>query len=102
MGGVIVLYCPKCGTQLPDSADFCMKCGVNIAAETQEKAASPERQVLAASEVKALNCPSCGAPLTPQFGEMVITCEYCGTGISLSSDGWSRVEKQSMLPVKFS
>jgi hypothetical protein len=96
------LYCPKCGTQLPDSAAFCMKCGTNIASVAQDKPASPERQVLAPSEAKALNCPSCGAPLTPQFGEMVITCEYCGTGISLSNDGWRSVQKQSMLPVKFS
>lgn len=96
------LYCPKCGTQLPDSAAFCMKCGTNITAATQEKAPSPEKPILAPSEAKALNCPSCGAPLAPQFGEMVITCEYCGTGVSLSNDGWKSVQKQSMLPVKFS
>jgi hypothetical protein len=96
------MYCPKCGFQLPDSAAFCMKCGTDIAAAAKETATSPERQVLAPSEAKALNCPSCGAPLTPQFGEMVITCEYCGTGISLSDDGWKSVQKQSMLPIKFS
>jgi hypothetical protein len=99
---MIVLYCPKCGTQLPDSAEFCMKCGTNIATAKQVKPSSPERHVLASSEAKALNCPSCGAPLTPQFGEMVITCEYCGTGVSLSSEGWKNIQKQSMLPVKFS
>jgi len=99
---MIFLYCPKCGTQLPDTAAFCIKCGINIAGVTQDKVSSPERQVLAPSEAKALNCPSCGAPLTPQFGEMVITCEYCGTGVSLGNDGWRSVQKQSMLPVKFS
>ena len=99
---MIDLYCPKCGTQLPDGAEFCMKCGTNIAAFAQDKPQSPERQVLAPIEAKALNCPSCGAPLAPQFGEMVITCEYCGTGVSLGSDGWRSVQKQSMLPIKFS
>jgi zinc-ribbon domain len=96
------MYCPKCGTQLPDSAAFCMKCGTNIAGVSQETTKSKENNVLAPSDVKALNCPSCGAPLTPQFGEMVITCEYCGTGISLSNEGWRGIQKQSMLPVKFS
>lgn len=79
-----------------------MKCGTNIAAVAESKAPSPQGQILAPSEAKAINCPSCGAPLTPQFGEMVITCEYCGTGVSLGNEGWRSVQKQSMLPVKFS
>jgi hypothetical protein len=27
----MTVYCSKCGTQLPDNAAFCMKCGANIA-----------------------------------------------------------------------
>lgn len=26
-------YCPKCGTEMPDEAKFCMKCGGQISAE---------------------------------------------------------------------
>jgi hypothetical protein len=49
----------------------------------------------------ALKCPSCGAPIAPKFGEMIITCEYCGAGVSLGSDGWRGIQKETMLPLKF-
>jgi hypothetical protein len=32
---------------------------------------------------------------------MVITCEYCGSGITLGNDGWSSIQKQTMLPLRF-
>lgn len=47
-----------------------------------------------------MKCPNCGAPLTPKFGEMVITCEYCGSGVTLGDQGWTGVQKQTMLPIK--
>jgi len=31
---------------------------------------------------------------------MVITCEYCGSGITLGDQGWTGIQKQTMLPVK--
>ena len=33
---------------------------------------------------------------------MVITCEYCGAGITLGNEGWKGVQKQTMLPLRFS
>lgn len=47
-----------------------------------------------------MKCPNCGAPLTLKFGEMVITCEYCGSGVTLGDQGWTGVQKQTMLPIK--
>jgi hypothetical protein len=32
---------------------------------------------------------------------MIITCEYCGTTISLVGSGWKSIQKQTMLPLKF-
>jgi hypothetical protein len=32
---------------------------------------------------------------------MVITCEYCGSGITLGNEGWKGIQKQTMLPLKF-
>jgi hypothetical protein len=55
--------------------------------------------VIAPVGATALKCPSCGAPITPKFGEMVITCEYCGTGIALGNDGWKDIQKHTMLPM---
>jgi hypothetical protein len=50
--------------------------------------------------VTSIKCPNCGAPIAPKFGEMVITCEYCGSGITLGTQGWSNIQKQTMLTVK--
>ena len=95
------MFCPKCGTELPDNAEFCMKCGTHIGDLNVKKDTVSTKPVLAASGVTSLNCPSCGAPITPKFGEMVITCEYCGTAITLGNEGWTSIKKQTMLPVNF-
>jgi hypothetical protein len=94
------LYCPKCGAQLPDDAVFCMKCGASLAAGQPKQAAAPTEPILAPMGATALKCPSCGAPIKPKFGEMIITCEYCGTGVTLGNDGWKGIQKQTMLPLK--
>jgi len=95
---VITLYCPKCGAQLPDDALFCMKCGARISSFPVQQV--PSTPVIAPLEAKALRCPHCGAPITPKFGEMVISCEYCGTAVILGNDGWKSINKQTMLPLK--
>ena len=93
------MYCPKCGAQLPDSAVFCMKCGTNVATASGSST-TPSTPILAPSGSTALKCPNCGAPISPQFGEMVITCEYCGSGVTLGSGGWKGIERQTMLPLR--
>lgn len=98
-----MVYCPKCGTELPDTADFCMKCGTNIAmarGAAPPTASAPAAAVLAPSGAASLKCPNCGAPISPQFGEMVITCPYCGSGITLANAGWKGIERQTMLPIR--
>ena len=57
-------------------------------------------QVIAPSGVATLKCPSCGAPISPKFGEMIITCEYCGSSVTLGNSGWTNIQKQTMLAVK--
>lgn len=94
------MYCPKCGAQLPDGAVFCMKCGTNVATARTDSAATPSAPVLAPAGATALTCPNCGAPISPQFGEMVVSCAYCGTSVTLGSAGWKGIEKQTMLPVR--
>jgi hypothetical protein len=49
-----------------------------------------------------MKCPSCGAPIAPKFGEMLITCEYCGSSVSLGNEGWKSINKHTMLPLKVS
>ncbi|HUL40049.1 MAG TPA: zinc-ribbon domain-containing protein [Methanomassiliicoccales archaeon] len=80
---MIDIFCPKCGAEQQEGAAFCFKCGAKLTTKAQPATEAKENKVLAPMEAKSLNCPSCGAPITPKLREMVITCEYCGTGISL-------------------
>jgi DNA-directed RNA polymerase subunit RPC12/RpoP len=106
------MNCANCGTPLPDDAAFCFKCGyqINRAGGPQvapvgqrPKAVAtppPQEQVIAPQGVTSFKCPNCGAPLSPKFGEMVITCEYCGSAVALQNSGWTNIQKQSLLPAK--
>ncbi len=94
------MFCPKCGSQVPDDAGFCMKCGARVGLTNQAASAPANEQVIAPHGATQLKCPSCGAPITPKFGEMIITCEYCGSSVSLGTDGWKSINKHTMLPVK--
>ena len=99
------MYCPSCGAQNPDGATFCMKCGTKLAGaqpgQAAQAPAAPKAPILAPMGATSLKCPNCGAPISPKFGEMVITCEYCGSAVTLGTGGWSSVQKQTMLPLKF-
>jgi hypothetical protein len=100
------MFCVKCGATLPDGAAFCFKCGTPVpgAGGGAPAAAAPKPassgSVLGAAGVQALKCPSCGAPIHPQFGEMVISCDYCGASVTLGGDGWKEINKHTMLPLK--
>lgn len=100
------MFCEKCGNQIPDDALFCPKCGFKqeqTGANREQKATqsggASEEHVVAGPSVQELKCPGCGAPIKPQFGEMVITCEYCGASITLENSGWKNIKKHTMLPI---
>ena len=94
------MFCPKCGAQLPDDAGFCYKCGTKVGNAAQQEKSSQD--VIAPTGATSLKCPSCGAPISPKFGEMFVTCEYCGSSVSLGNEGWKSINKHTMLPVKIS
>jgi len=84
-----------------------MKCGFDIKSSLSSMGAqsstptAPLKGILAQQGVASFKCPNCGAPIAPRFGEMVITCEYCGSAVTLGDHGWTSISKQSMLPLKF-
>ncbi len=95
------MFCPKCGAQLPDDAGFCYKCGSKVGNVAQQQPRASQ-DVIAPMGATSLKCPSCGAPVSPKFGEMFVTCEYCGSSVSLGNDGWKSINKHTMLPIKIS
>jgi hypothetical protein len=100
------MFCKKCGAQLPDDAQFCSKCGTpvgGVAGTSTGSATSPSAPAsatLAPAGAQELKCPSCGAPIHPTFGEMVITCDYCGASVTLGGAGWKEINKHTMLQLK--
>ena len=95
-----MIYCTKCGTSLPDDAKFCAKCGTATAGGATGPSAAPAAgPTIAAAGVQEMKCPTCGAPIKPVFGEMVITCDYCGGSVSLGGAGWKEIQKHTMLPL---
>lgn len=77
-----------------------MKGYIQSGTQNGQAGARPQGSIIAPQGATSFKCPNCGAPLAPKFGEMVITCEYCGSGVSLGSGGWSNIQKQTMLPLK--
>lgn len=103
------MICPNCGAPLPDTARFCYSCGTPMKGAAPVPGGAPPpppppppdpRPTLAPAGVQALKCPSCGAPLSPTFGDMVVTCDYCGSSVSLGAAGWRAISKHSMLVAK--
>jgi hypothetical protein len=56
------MFCPQCGTNLPDGARFCPNCGATVAAPTQQASAAPAQPAPAQPQT-----PQYQAPSPPQF-----------------------------------
>jgi hypothetical protein len=95
------MFCPSCGANLPPQARFCLQCGQPVSPSPAPAAPAPSAVAPAApSGPVELKCQSCGAPLKPLPGEMVVTCEYCGTPVALSRGAWKAIQNHSMLVPK--
>ncbi len=99
------MFCLKCGSEIPNDALYCPKCGAKQGdpegkgGGAGSKATVQQAAVIAEPSVIELKCPGCGAPIKPEFGEMVISCEYCGTSVALQNMGWRNVTKHTMMPL---
>ncbi len=98
------MFCIKCGSQLPDDAAFCLKCGTRQQPQTSQppQTTTSQTQTTASQPqevAKEIKCPNCGAPISQKFGEMGITCEYCGSSVTLENAGWKNIAKHTMLPI---
>ncbi|HEY6237879.1 MAG TPA: zinc ribbon domain-containing protein, partial [Thermoplasmata archaeon] len=112
------MNCTQCGAPLPDNARFCFSCGTPVLVPSggvppppppsgaplppapPTGAASSASPTLAPIGAESLKCPSCGAPVHPVFGEMVISCDYCGGSVTLGGTGWKQINKHTLLAPK--
>lgn len=94
------MYCRKCGTKIPDDSDYCPRCGTSQKEGGVNQTPAVGQQRPESDVLKEMKCPNCGAPLNPSQGEAVVVCQYCGTSISLGSEGWSKVERHYILDIK--
>ncbi len=84
------MFCAKCGTQLPDDAAYCVKCGAKTSVNVAQVSSGDKNQslVIGSPNASSLNAQTAAGSIAPKFGEMIITCEYCGTSItSVARDG---------------
>jgi predicted RNA-binding Zn-ribbon protein involved in translation (DUF1610 family) len=85
------MFCLKCGAQLPNDGVFCYKCGAKTTPYQGEQESTPSSQtVIAPSGTTQLKCPSCGTPIAPKFGEMIIArakYDHRGNELVLVVDG---------------
>jgi len=107
------MHCSNCGATLADNVRFCYACGAAVALPPGARPAgglpppppppppaAARPPPVAPAGAQSLKCPNCGAPVHPVFGDMVLTCEYCGSSVSLGSDGWRQINKHTMLVAK--
>ena len=67
------MFCPVCGTEMPDNSVFCAVCGTRLT----EEPAEPETAV-SIEEPKENKCPVCGAVLP----EGALFCAVCGSRVT--------------------
>ena len=63
------MLCPKCNSELPDNAKFCLECGSNISAVSGVSSIENKADI-SLSGLKTMTAPSSPAPSTP--GDMSI------------------------------
>jgi hypothetical protein len=104
------MNCTQCGAALPPNARFCYACGAPAYNPGAPGAPPPPpppgapaaapTATIAPAGAQAIKCPNCGAPVHPVFGDMVISCDYCGSSITLGGEGWKQIQKHTMLAPK--
>ncbi len=69
------MFCISCGTQLPEGAKYCMKCGSSVAkSEEPDKSESSSTPKLIPAK-----CTSCGAALKVDASQQAAICPFCNS-----------------------
>ncbi|HLE75206.1 MAG TPA: zinc-ribbon domain-containing protein [Candidatus Bathyarchaeia archaeon] len=80
-GDFIMVYCPKCGTQNEDTAEFCAKCGANLQTGTPTSRRYERRR----AEAECFGLPHGGAIVGIAIGLIVL---LWGISMLAQQAGW--------------
>ncbi len=76
------MFCMKCGTQLPDDANFCIKCGYSFNNSSQS---APAMNVpLTETKIVPARCTNCNASLQVDANKEAAVCPYCNSAFIVS------------------
>ena len=69
------MFCIKCGTEIPEDAQFCFKCGSETVINNKSD------KIISAGSVNlvAVFCTNCHASLEVDVSKETAICPYCGT-----------------------
>ena len=70
---VIIMFCRKCGTQLPEDSKFCLKCGATTSNSTSPSQNNSITSPSFKPNANSMICKNCGKPLTTKWKH----CPYC-------------------------
>ena len=81
---MVTYTCPRCGTKVPASNQFCAGCGLSVADVIAASTMTAPQAVPQAAPIGAAHvCPTCGAPI--ESGDTF--CLNCGTRLGGPTSG---------------
>lgn len=69
------MFCVSCGTQLPEGAKFCMKCGDSVGRAGE----SDNSESISNPKLIPAKCTSCGAALKVDASQQAAICPFCNS-----------------------
>ena len=80
------MFCMKCGTKLPDDANFCYKCGYSFGNVINNEEKTLTNVIVPEAETKLVpaKCTNCNASLDVDPNKDAAICPYCNSAFIVS------------------
>ena len=80
------MFCMKCGTKLPDDANFCYKCGYSFGGVINSEEKTLTNVIVPEAETKLVpaKCTNCNASLNVDPNKDAAICPYCNSAFIVS------------------
>lgn len=78
------MFCMKCGTQLPDDAAFCYKCGNKVSIVQSGNNINTLDTINGRTKMTSAKCTNCGATVEVDANSKTATCPYCNGNFNIN------------------